>query len=116
LLLTAKDGRGNETTSGDLAVEVLSPEDYERRLAQRQGTLREELVLVRRNQQRIRAAIAEIRAAAAAKPYERGRDAQVDQGRVTNDLAQFLSGIHQVFDSYVLGRVGAEATIERLLP
>ena len=43
---------------------------------------------------------------------ERGRALQVDQGRVGNDLAQFLRGIHQVFDEYVLDRVGAATAIE----
>lgn len=121
LTLKATDSRGNATASGDLSVELLSEEDFERRLSQRQATLREELAIVRRNQQRARSAIVELRAAVAkaagaAGPLERGRDVQVDQGRVTNDLAQFLNGIRQVFDSYVLDRVGAGTTIDKLLP
>lgn len=115
LTLKATDSHGNTTASGDLAVELLSEEDFERRLSQRQGTLREELALVRRNQQRTRAAIADLRTNATGAP-ERSRDVQVDQGRVTNDLAQFLKGIQQVFDSYVLDRVGAGTTIDKLLP
>jgi hypothetical protein len=121
LTLKATDSHGNTTASGDLAVELLSEEDFERRLSQRQGTLREELALVRRNQQRARSAIVDLRAAVAKSAgapgaIERVRDVQVDQGRVTNDLAQFLKGIHQVFDSYVLDRVGAGTTIDKLLP
>jgi hypothetical protein len=121
LTLKATDSNGNSTASGDLVVELLSEEDFERRLSQRQATLREELSIVRRNQQRVRSALADLRAAAAKSagapgPVERGRDVQVDQGRVTNDLAQFLKGIQQVFDSYVLDRVGAGTTIDKLLP
>jgi hypothetical protein len=75
---------------------------------------------VRRNQQRTRSAIAELRAAAtksaAATATGHGRDVQVDAGRVTNDLVQFVNGIHQVFDSYVLDRVGAGTTIDKLMP
>ena len=68
----------------------------------------------------MRATLAQGGAAAApvGKALERARDVQVDQGRVTNDIVQFMGGIHQVFDSYVLGRVGvgSETTIDRLLP
>ena len=121
LTLRAQDSHGNQSTSGELNVEVLSEEDFERRLSQRQGTLREELALVSRNQKRARAAIVELRAGLAKSPansaaVERGRDLQVDQGRVTNDLTQFLSGIHQVLDSYVLDRIGAATAIDKLLP
>lgn len=119
--LKATDSNSSTTASGDLVVELLSEEDFERRLSQRQGTLREELSIVRRNQQRARSAVVELRAAVAKSAddpaaLDRGRNVQVDQGRVTNDLAQFLKGIQQVFDSYVLDRVGAGTTIDKLLP
>jgi len=121
LAIKAVDSHGNETNSGDLAVETLSPEDFERRLSQKQGTLREDLQVVTRNQTRARAAIHELfetvsKTAPDAGALERGRNLQVDSGRVGADLAQFINGIHQVFDAYVLDRVGADATIDKLLP
>jgi hypothetical protein len=121
LLVHAVDSHGNDTSSGDLAVETLSPEDFERRLSQKQGTLREDLQVVIRNQNRARGAIRDLRdsvAKSSADPaaVDRGRNLQVDNGRVGADLVQFLNGIHQVFDAYVLDRVGADATIDKLLP
>jgi hypothetical protein len=120
VLLRATDSHGNETDSGELAVEIMSEDAFERLLSQKQSTLREDLALVRRNQQRTRTALAELRAeaakSAAAAAAGRGRDVQVDAGRVTNDIVQFLTGIRQVFDSYVLDRVGAGTTIDKLVP
>jgi hypothetical protein len=121
LTLTAEDSRGNTAASGDLAVEILSVEDFELRLSQKQGTLREDLAVVLRAHQRATAALAELRkalssAAPDAAALGHGRDVQVDEGRVGNDVAQFLGGIRQVFDSYVLDRVGTGPTIDKLLP
>lgn len=121
LSLRAVDSRGNETTSGDLAVETLSVEDFERRLSQKQGTLREDLQVVTRNQARARAAIRDLKEAVSKLPVDaaavdRGRNLQVDNGRVGADVVQFLNGIHQVFDAYVLDRVGADSVVDKLLP
>jgi len=121
VVIRAVDSHGNETSSGDLAVETLSPEDFERRLSQKQGTLREDLQVVIRNQNRARTSIRDLRDTVAKSTdvgayVERGRNLQVDNGRVGADLGQFLNGIHQVFDAYVLDRVGADATIDKLLP
>ena len=121
LTVNARDSHQNEASVPELTVEVLSPDDFQRRLFQRQAALREELTVLRRNQQRAHFAIADMSrvlegTTPAPRELERGRDLQVDQGRVTNDLAQFLGGIRQVFDSYVLDRVGDGPAIERLLP
>lgn len=117
----AADGQGNESSSGELTVEILSEDDFLRRLASMQGTYREELANVRRNQQRVRSALEELRrtlgsGALAQNAVDRGRDLQVDQGRVGGDLAIFVKGIQQVFDAYVLDRVGRGPVIESLLP
>jgi hypothetical protein len=121
LTLKVIDSRGNETTSGALAIEILSVEDFELRLSQKQGTLREDLAVLMRSHQRATTALAELRrslgsSAPDAVALGRGRDVQVDEGRVGNDITQFLGGIRQVFDSYVLDRVRAGPTIEKLLP
>lgn len=121
LLLKAVDSHGNEATSGDLAIEVLSVEDFELRLSQKQGSLREDLAVILRAHQRATASLADLRrTVGTSKPdiaaLSHGRDLQVDEGRVGNDISQFLGGIRQVFDSYVLDRVGTGPTIEKLLP
>ncbi len=121
LTIRAVDSAGNETSSGDLAVETLSAEDFERRLSQKQGTLREDLAVVIRNHVRAHVSIGELMKSVAgrapdASEVDRGRALQVDDARVGADLGQFLNGIRQVFDSYVLDRVGADSTIDKLLP
>lgn len=121
LVVRARDNDRQETTAPELAVEVLAPEELERRLAQRQVGLRDQLTQLRTHQRRtldgirsLQAEVAERSADAAAR--DRGRDLQVDQGRVTGEIDQFLRGIHRVFDAYVLNRLGSIPTIDRLLP
>jgi hypothetical protein len=121
LVLKAVDSGGNETTSGNLTIEILSDEDFALRLSQKQGTLREDLSVLLRSHQRAGASLAELRRTLGtsrpdAAALGQGRDVQVDEGRVGNDITQFLGGIRQVFDSYVLDRVGTGPTIDKLLP
>ncbi len=121
LTVVAQDNLGKERTSNAISVEVLSPEDLQRRLHQRQIVLREELGQVRRDHRRTLSGLRGLRRALGdgvpdGAALDRGRDLQVDQGRVGNGLRQFLSGVHQVFDTYVLNRHGSQPTVERLLP
>jgi hypothetical protein len=121
LLVRATDNDKQETTAPELTIEVLSPEELERRLAQRQVGLRDQLTQLRTHQRRTLDGIRTLRAALDdrapdAAERDRGRDLQVDQGRVTNEIDQFLRGIHRVFDAYVLNRLGSIPTIDRLLP
>jgi hypothetical protein len=51
-----------------------------------------------------------------AKARERARNAQVDQGRITNELVQFQRGMFRVLDSYALNRLSSTPTLDRLLP
>ncbi len=120
VLVRATDNDGQETTAPEVTIEVLSPEDLERRLAQRQVGLRDQLTQLRAHQRRtldgIRALAADARERADAAARDRGRDLQVDQGRVSSEIEQFLRGIHRVFDAYVMNRLGSAPTIDRLLP
>ena len=121
LFVRATDNDRQEATAPELTIEVLSPEELERRLAQRQVGLRDQLTQLRSHQRRTLDGIRSLRAdlddrQADAAALDRGRDLQVDQGRVTNEIDQFLRGIHRVFDAYVMNRLGSIPTIDRLLP
>lgn len=121
LLLFARDNAGQEAAAPDISIEVLSREELERRLGQRQVGLRDQLLQVRTHQRR---ALDELRALASdvekgtrgSAEVGRARDLQVEQGRVSGDLERFLDGIHRVFDAYVLNRLGSGPTVDRLLP
>ncbi len=121
LSVRALDNDQNETVAPAVTIEVLSREDLERRLTQRQVGLRDLLMQLRAHQRRTTEGIRKLRQAVASAPpslddIDAGRDLQVEQGRVTNELDQFLRGVHGVFDAYVLNRLGSIPTVDRLLP
>lgn len=120
LTVRAFDSGGGIAEADGTSIEIVAPEALERRLAQRQLQLREALSQLRRDQRRTLQLATELAAALDAAPpdarsLERARDLQVDQGRVTNDLRQFRSGIRGVMDAYVLNRLGTPTTGDRLL-
>lgn len=120
LTLRAYDSGGGIQEAGRRSIEVVAPEALERRLAQRQIQLRELLSQIRRDQRRAVQLTTELTTQLAdappdARALERGRDLQVDQGRLTNDLRQFRTGIRGVLDAYVLNRLGTPTTGDKLL-
>ncbi len=121
IVVRATDNNGNEKIAPDVGIDIITPEDLQRRLHDRQFQLREELALVRRSHSRALSGIRGLRAGAAEgdanqQLHDTARDLQVDEGRVANDLRQFLAGIEGVFDAYVLNRMGSPPTIDRVLP
>lgn len=121
LVLRATDATGRVREADELTVEILSREDLENRLRQDQVRLRESLRRVTDDQRKVLEAVRRLRAGVGtsgpdAQALDAGRDAQVDQGRVTNDLAQFVSGVERVFDAQVLNRIGNPPTLEKILP
>jgi len=121
VVLTATDNSHQENDAPEVAIEILSPEDLERRQTQRQVGLRDQLTQLRTHQRRTLDGIRELRAQVGARPADAGdldrcRDLQVEQGRVGSEIDQFLRGIHRVFDAYVLNRLGSTPTTDRVIP
>ena len=121
LTLYATDNTGQESSAPEVTLEILAPEDLERRLAQKQVGLRDQLTQLRTHQRRTLDGIRKLRTQVSDKPIDRGfrnrgRDLQVEQGRVTGEIDRFLRGIHRSFDAYVLNRLGSEPTVDRVLP
>jgi len=61
VVLSATDNSGQENAAPDVSIEILSPEDLERRLAQRQVGLRDQLTQLRTHQRRTLDGIRELR-------------------------------------------------------
>ncbi|MCE9637155.1 MAG: hypothetical protein K8T90_15730 [Planctomycetes bacterium] len=120
LRVRAKDAGGLEGEGAEISVEVVSPEEMQQRISGEMSRLRDDLLQARRSQRKLVASLGELSQAAGAAAdtaaLRRGRDLQVDQGRVTNDAGRFLVGIERVFDSNVLDRLGSGPTVDRLMP
>ncbi len=117
----ALDQGRHETVAPDIVIEVLSDEDLLRRLAQRQVALREQLMQLTAHQRRTLEGIRTLRGgigdgAPVGAQVDRGVELQVEQGRVTGEIQQFCRGVERVFDAYVLNRLGAVVTVDKLLP
>ncbi|MCG3135810.1 MAG: hypothetical protein HMLKMBBP_03575 [Planctomycetes bacterium] len=120
LAVSALDTGKGEARSPDLQVDIVTNEELHNRLTGEMTRLHEDLGVLRRTQRKTVLSIRELRTAAAGVPdaaaLRRGRDLQVDQSRVMADLQRFETGILRVFDAYVLNRMGAAPTLEKLIP
>lgn len=121
MTLRASDTTGQTEETQELVVEVIAPEAQEKRLAEEHGRLRASLLRLHQTHVRNRDAIVALRddmagSAVDDKARERARNAQVDQGRITNELVQFERGMFRVLDSYTLNRLSTKPTLDRLLP
>lgn len=122
LVVNARDFGGFETEGPEVSVELISVEDLAQRLSGEMTKLRDDLTQTRRSQRKAVGAVRDLAAAvsasggADASAVRRGRDVQVDEGRVANEVVRFTTGIQRVFDAYVLDRVGSIPTVDRLLP
>jgi len=121
LVLRAEDNTGQESESGEMTIEILTREAQQKRLAEEQTRLRSMLIRLHGNQQRIRDDVRRLFDRLRDEPadsaaLDAARRAQVDQGRITNELTQFLRAMQRVLDAYTLNRLGNVPTLERMLP
>lgn len=116
----AADAGGASADGPEVAVELVSAEELSQRLTGEMSRLRDDLLQVRRAQRKSIAALRELEAEAGPAPdasvLRRGRDTQVEIGRVSGDVARFVTGIHRVLDAEVLNRLGSVPTVDRMLP
>jgi len=121
LTLRAEDTTGKVKESSEMVIEVISREAQEKRLSEEQSRLRGALVRlhanVTRNRDEIETLMTRMRTRGVdSGSLDRGRNAQVDQGRITNELVQFSRGMLRVLDVLVLNRLSSAPTLERIQP
>jgi hypothetical protein len=116
------DNNGNVDRTDEYEIEVVTPDEIERKLSQQQAGLRERVLEYRRRQEAghkdtnaIVEFLSEEGAALEKRDRERLRDLQVLQGRITRDMSRFAVLVGRVFNAYVYNRLASPVATERIL-
>jgi hypothetical protein len=106
------DNNGLEDQTEEIQIEIAPPDEIERRLGQRQITLKEDAASAETMQREARRLVDRILedltpdADLDRVAIDRLRDAQIMQGRVGRRMEEFLGGIQRVLNGYVFNRLG----------
>jgi len=116
------DNNGNTDRTDKYKIEIVTAEELERKLSQRQAGLREKVLDYQRRQTAARDDVKAILtfletegAKLETRDRERLRDLQVLQGRTSRDMERFGVQIGRVFNAYVFNRLASPVATERIL-
>jgi len=116
------DNNGNTDRTDRYKIEIVTPEELERKLSQHQAGLREKVLAYQRRQTAARDDVTDILSfletegtKLEVRDRERLRDLQVLQGRISRDMDRFGVQVGRVFNAYVYNRLASPVATERIL-